>query len=42
MKKLIAKLIWKIAGISPECGNRVMDILGVEGYRKVAELSKEK
>ena len=41
MKKLIAKLIWKIAGISPEWGNRVMDILGVGGYRKVAELSRK-
>ena len=32
MKKFIARLIWKVCGISPEWGNRVMDILGYERY----------
>lgn len=26
MKTFIANLIWKICGISPSCGNKVMDI----------------
>ena len=40
MKKLnimISNLLWKIAGISPEWGNRVMDILGYENYCKVSK-----
>lgn len=35
LKIFISKLIWKIAGISPELGNIVMDVLGVDLYRKV-------
>ena len=35
LKVMISKLIWKIAGISPEWGNRVMDILGEDLYCKV-------
>ena len=35
LKIFVSKLIWKIARISPECGNIVMDILGVDLYRKV-------
>lgn len=31
-KKFIANLLWKIAGISPEMGNLVMDILGYDKY----------
>lgn len=38
MKKLLAKIIWKIAAISPEWGNRVMDIIGYNNYVKVAKL----
>lgn len=34
-KIIISKIIWKIAGISPKWGNRVMDILGYENYCKV-------
>jgi len=26
MRKIIANLIWKLAGISPKWGNRIMDI----------------
>lgn len=32
MTNVVAKLIWKVAGISPRWGNRVMDILGDDGY----------
>lgn len=32
---IISKLIWKVAGISPDWGNRVMDILGYQNYCKV-------
>lgn len=35
LKIMISKLIWKIAGISPKWGNRVMDILGEKNYIKV-------
>lgn len=35
IKILISKLIWKIAGISPNVGNKVMDILGYDNYVKV-------
>lgn len=35
LKIFVSKLLWKIAGISPEWGNRVMDVLGVDLYRKV-------
>lgn len=35
LKIFVSKLIWKIARISPEWGNRVMDVLGVDLYRKV-------
>ena len=37
----VAKRIWKIAGLSPEHGNAVMDILGEEAYQKVMHLQKE-
>ena len=36
LKVIIANLLWRIAGISPDWGNRVMDILGYENYCKVA------
>ncbi len=35
LKIIISKLIWKVAAISPEWGNRVMDILGYNNYCKV-------
>lgn len=35
MKKLFCNLLWKFAGISPSCGNLVLDILGEEKYRKL-------
>lgn len=41
MKKMVCKLIWKIAGISPSMGNLVMDILGEKTYCKVAHIQKE-
>ena len=37
IKIALSNLIWKIAGISPDWGNRVMDILGYENYCKVAK-----
>ena len=37
LKIMISNLLWKIAGISPEWGNRVMDILGYENYYKVSK-----
>ena len=37
-KIIISNLIWRVARVSPECGNRVMDILGYENYCKVAKL----
>ena len=40
LKVSVSKLIWKIAGISPEMGNRVMDILGEERYSKVMKYQK--
>lgn len=42
IKIIISKLIWKVAGISPKWGNRVMDILGEERYCKVANYQKYK
>lgn len=41
LKRMISKLIWKIAGISPAMGNRVMDILGEENYCKVMKYQAE-
>lgn len=35
LKKKVSKILWKIAGISPACGNLIMDILGYENYCKV-------
>lgn len=35
IKVIMSKLIWKVAAISPEWGNRVMDILGYNNYFKV-------
>lgn len=35
MNKHVANLIWRVAGISPRWGNRVMDILGDELYCEV-------
>lgn len=40
IKKFIAKLIRKICCISPEWGNRVMDIIGYERYCRVAKYWK--
>ena len=37
IKTMIANLFWRIARISPEWGNRVMDILGYENYCRVAK-----
>lgn len=39
LKLIFAKLIRKICCISPEWGNRVMDILGYERYCKVIKLA---
>lgn len=41
LKILFSKLIWKIAGISSEWGNRVMDTLGYENYCEVMKYQKE-
>lgn len=41
LKKDVAKQIWAIAGISPEHGNAVMDIIGEEAYEKVMRLQSE-
>lgn len=40
VKVFVSKLIWKVAGISPKWGNRVMDILGEERYNKVMRYQK--
>ena len=40
IKKLGAELIRKICCISPEWGNKVMDILGYENYCKVVKYWK--
>jgi hypothetical protein len=37
LKEIFSNLMWRIARISPEWGNRVMDILGYENYCKVAK-----
>ena len=37
MKRLIANLLWRIARISPEWGNRVMDFVGYERYCRIAQ-----
>lgn len=42
LKIIISNLLWKIAGISPEWGNKVMDILGYDNYCKVAKYQKSK
>ena len=42
LKIMISKIIWKIAGISPKMGNRVMDILGYENYCKVMRYQSER
>ena len=42
MQVEVAKLIWKIAGISAEHGNAVMDVIGNDAYMNVMELQKEK
>ena len=34
----VAKKIWTIAGISPEYGNAVMDVIGEEAYQNVMNL----
>lgn len=34
----VAKEIWAIAGISPEHGNAVMDVIGEEAYKNVMKL----
>ena len=36
----VAKKIWKIAGISAEHGNAVMDIIGEGTYQHVMNLQK--
>lgn len=41
IKIIIAELIRKICCISPECGNKVMDILGYKNYCKVAKYWKK-
>lgn len=41
IKSLVARIIWKIAGISPKAGNAVMDILGDENYVKVMNHQKQ-
>lgn len=41
MQVEVAKLIWKIAGISSEHGNAVMDVLGAEAYQNVMKLQRE-
>lgn len=41
IKKDVAKQIWAIAGITPEHGNAVMDIIGEEAYEKVMRLQSE-
>ena len=38
MKILIANLLWRIARISPEFGNRVMDFVGYEKYCRIAQI----
>lgn len=40
MYKLIAKILWKIAGISPELGNLVMDVLGEERYFEIGCIAR--
>jgi len=42
IKKDVAKQIWAIAGISPEHGNAVMDIIGEEAYQNIMRLQSEK
>lgn len=41
IKKDVAKQIWAIAGISPEHGNAVMDIIGEEAYQNIMRLQSE-
>lgn len=42
LKIMVSKLIWKIAGVSPKWGNRVMDMLGYERYCKVMRYQRMK
>ena len=37
IKIIIYMIIWKIAGISPTWGNRVMDFLGYDLYSKIGK-----
>lgn len=37
IKIVIYMIIWKIAGISPTLGNRVMDFLGDDLYCKIGK-----
>ena len=39
-KIIISKLIWKMAGLSSNCGNKVMDILGYDNYIKIMRYQK--
>lgn len=41
LKRMVSKLIWKIAGISPTTGNFVMDALGEKRYLKVMRYQAE-
>lgn len=38
IKIIVYKFIWKIAGISPKWGNRVMDAIGYERYCKIGKI----
>lgn len=40
LKIIISKLIWKVAAISPDWGNRIMDILGYNNYCKVSRYQR--
>lgn len=37
----VAKRLWEIAGISPEHGNALMDLIGYDNYVNVMNLHKE-
>lgn len=37
LKVCFANLIWRIAGISPKWGNRVMDFIGYKNYIKISK-----
>lgn len=38
LKISVYKIIWKIAGISPTWGNRVMDFLGYDRYCRISRV----